>query len=335
MPQWILRLVLVAAMAIVGFAASRLAVPARLPSAVPITVARTLSAQAQVVAEVEAAFARSPGQAIIHLGYGDGSLAVHLADVARGERFDVIVLSDVLDSLLDPMPLLRAVGAALVPGTGRLVLVQPRLEERFVAGDFDAAFGSAWQEGATSASPTTALQALRAAVWQRLRPTTRAVLAAALAADLPNDVRDALAADFNVMLDDRSLVPAINTALGASGSGVAQALTRCLSLADTTVLQWLVLNFDDQGIFEPSGPLLSPVAQAALHTVNALSLAPLFRPEGRMQAGVAAAGLFLSEAGLVRRLLRAGYRRVASPIEPVQALVLVFVRDAQAGARPW
>ena len=346
MLQWTLRLVLVAAMATVGFVGARLVVPGRVVAAAsvpaanvsqPAAIAR-FSPRDAAVAEALAALAVRPDQ-VVHLRSGDGSLALHLAAVARGQRFDAIVLSDLLDSLVEPRPLFRALAASLVPDTGRLLIVQPIMEERFFAEDFGPAFRRSWQEGAAVASPPTVLNALHSVVSARLAASARAHLAAPSDANLPDTARRALAKGFDDLLADRGLVPALNAALGATGSGVAQDLTSGLSMAEAAVLQWVVLNFDDHGVVEPEGPALAPLAQAALRTVNGLALAPLFGPRGRAAVDAIAttqhhseSGLYLSEAGLERRLASAGYRRVASPIAAERYLVLAFVRDA--GARP-
>ena len=165
----------------------------------------------------------------------------------------------------------------------------------FVAADFDAAFLARWRGGGGVGGAAK----VRAALVDVLRPRLSPELIAQLDGVAPwSDALALQAADgLNaVVADATGLVPAINARLGARGSGVAGALVGTLSLADARLLQWLVLQFDDAGVFDDvegiggartpdQATALSPRTLAARALIQRMIVQPLLIADDERRAG--------------------------------------------------
>ena len=145
---------------------------------------------------------------------------------------------------------------------------------RYTAAHFGPEFFQRWST--IHSGDSRAPAALRAGFRQRLRPSVANALAQATSPTPTAALAQDLADDTNVLLDDAAFVASLSAACGADGTAVAPDLVALLSLPDARLLQWLVLQFDDRGLFDPGVRFPPGPNREARRTVNALVLSPLF-----------------------------------------------------------
>ncbi len=233
----------------------------------------------------------------------------------RGVVFDRVLLCSVFEYLQAPSAFFAALRPSLRPDTGRLAVLQGHSHARFFPTDFNVSFLRARLLAGGERSP----------VLQRLRPDVRMRLQA-LAADGPIDATLAtdLAAEFDQLLADPRLLAELlwqdDPVLG-SGAAWLQAIAS----DDRALLMWIHNHFDETGLWEGRRAPQGPVELAAVRTAVWTALLPYFAET--LPREVYPRGIYLTAAGIARRLQAVGYRFVHTVADMPGHDFLIFARS--------
>jgi len=234
----------------------------------------------------------------------------------RDKQFDRVVMCSVFEYLQSPSAFFEALRPSLRPGSGRLAILQGHTRARYFPTDFDGTFRRAPLLAQGDGSP----------VLRRMPPNLRAHLRR-VPVDLPVDATLAadLAVAFERMLADPLLVSDLlwhdDPALG-----LGRTWLRSIAADDRALLAWIHVHFDDTHLWQGPSQPQTQAEREAVRTAVWTALSPYF--SDTLPREIFARGIYLSPAGIVRRMQAAGYRLDST----VQALeghdFLLFSRAA-------
>lgn len=236
---------------------------------------------------------------------GDNVRSVHVGPgsddpfYASGE-YDLILLASVLEYLPDPVDFFAALRPRLVPGSGRLVLIQGRLDKAFLAEDFANGFRHARVLKLPADHP------VRAAMPAELRASLETL-------HWPNiddgELRDQLAAFFNGLADEPDLFERLLAAQAAAHEDPEEILPAFLRDDELELWRWLYASLGH-------GAPGDPRTDEALHTLNYLCLMRWFDRRHMVPRFNSEQAFYLSDAAIEQRMQLAGYRLVDDGVEP-------------------
>ncbi|MSP90359.1 MAG: methyltransferase domain-containing protein [Myxococcales bacterium] len=213
----------------------------------------------------------------------------------RAHTFDLAVLCSVYEYLGAPDSFFHMLAPTLRSGTGRLAILQGHTAERWFPADFDAPFRHAVLKATAPHGP----------VWRRLQPSVHAALLALASTETVNaSVQDALADDFTRMLDDAQLLADLGAFADPAGKR-PDAWLAALGPDDWRLVQWIRGTFGEALIHAGTAPA-GTLERRALRSVNWLALLPFFHES--LPREVYPRGIYLTPAGIARRMARVGYR---------------------------
>jgi hypothetical protein len=226
------------------------------------------------------------------------------------QRFDRVMMCSVFEYLRSPSDFFAALRPSLPTGA-RIAILQGRTGATYLPSDFDGPFALPVLRGDGESGP----------VWRRLPKALQARLSQAGAAkSLDEDDRAAMAQAFDAMLDDASLVMALAALAdgrdagdhGVGGARVTGALFAGLGVDDRALAAEIVALFQDEGLWAVDGSNVKAnrdaAADNAVRTLNWLALLRYF-PRS-LPREVYPRGIYLTPAGIVRRLQAVGYRQL-------------------------
>jgi len=228
----------------------------------------------------------------VHVGTGadDPFYASH--------RFDVVLLSSVLEYLPDPVDYFTTLRPSLTPGTGRVVLIQGRLDKVFMPEDFVFGFRFRRLLNLPEGHP------VRSALSPRLLRDLRALRWSSI--DDPK-LRARLATAFNELLADPALFTAVLAADRAMNSDPEENLRAVLRADELELWRWLYGSFDWSAVGQGAGASLEPRQRSAATELNFLCLVRWFH-RGEMSLRFNSLwGFYLSDSSIVQRMEAAGY----------------------------
>lgn len=229
----------------------------------------------------------------------------------RDKQFDLVIMCSVFEYLRSPSAFFRQLRPTVRAGSGRLAVLQGRTSATYFPTDFGASFRSADLLAEGPASPVG-------------RRVPAALLERHAAGGIDADGMAALADAFNRLLDDPRLLGDL-TAFAAATSPGHRDLFAGHGFDDVAVVRWIYRHFDATGLWDAPPATLSGPERNAVRTVNWLALLPRFR-DG-LPREIFARGIYLTPAGITRRLEAEGFRLVRSVTTLPAHDFLVFAPD--------
>jgi hypothetical protein len=170
--------------------------------------------------------------------------------------FDLILVADTYPELINPVAYFDGLRPSLKPGIGRLCIIQQKADPDFTElefGDFKDVLKTLKAEGP------------RFPVCKRLRPKIQEYLQSWRGQEVPRKPRQAITADLNALLSEKSLLQELEDFHGDGSMIIKDHLA-----------QWLAARLRDEGIFARESRPIPPLARQELRALNRILLTGIF-----------------------------------------------------------
>lgn len=174
--------------------------------------------------------------------------------------FDVIFLSGVYDCILSPEDYFRQLRRSLTKGKGRLYIIHMKSVSDFSEMEFGD-FRAAMEILKTKTENFPFLG--------RLSPENRHFLGTWEGEEIPAAIKTALTADFNSMLQDRTLANELSYYYAAAeNAGRPALLEDFIDPLDVRLVRWLTISLDEKGVFGKTTTALKDADKRELRKLN-------------------------------------------------------------------
>ncbi len=235
----------------------------------------------------------------------------------KQHTFDIIFLSEVYHYLQHPGDYFRELRPALKK-TGRLYILHFKNVSNFSEFEFDD-FKKVIEVLISKGKDFP--------IFQRLRQDVQYFIKNWRGENVPSEIRRKIIQDFNKMLSDKLLFhDLVSYYVEIYKYDWAFSLRTILYPADIRLAQWLIVNLDENGVFDKKEKEITNIDKKCLHLLNRILLTGIFQSD-RLRALKGDPSILLEKNSVISTLKAAGYKFVREYNFLTQCYFLEFKRE--------